>query len=91
MSHVLDMISKGLDAIDEVTDNTKAEAAIAVVRAIVASLRKGLDGKVSAEAVELEIGGFRDALKRNDDRALDELRKRFPAPPVKTLLPGDGE
>ena len=93
MNEILDVILKGLDAIDAATASAKSDAAIGLIRAIVSSLRRGVEGKVSADAVALEVEALRDALESNDGRALDALRKRFDQDDVATVpgvpVPGD--
>lgn len=54
-----------------------APAALAAIRAVIATLREGLDGKLSAQAVLTQIETLQQQLESNDAAAIAELRARF--------------
>jgi len=69
-----------LETIEKLTNvgGDKAEPALAAIRGVLAALREGFDGNLSAQGVLLQIESLHAAIASNDAAAIAELAKRFP-------------
>ncbi len=69
----------GLDVIQGITGigGLPADKALAAIGKVVATLREGMNGKASAQAVSAEIDALFQSLAGNDERADADLKEKF--------------
>ncbi len=76
---MLGVMIDGLDVIQGVTGigGLPADKALAAIGKVVSTLREGLNGKASVQAVSAEIDALFQSLASNDERADEALKEKF--------------
>ena len=84
---LLDIVTDALEAISTLTQTTKDDDAVAVLKAVAAlaaTARAGVQGAVTQEVMRkqlVDFAKFLESIKASDNEAFKKLRARFPTQP----------